>query len=194
MVRNQADYDDSQFVSDLELVDTLNFLRTELYTQVVDRCEPPRLMVDINLVVSNGLAIIPEDVYKILSVSNEVGEELSEAHFTPVGKKMNKHTYFLQGDTIRTEAQSINIKYFPIIEDIELPEEDEDNEWIDDPEIRLICPEEAVFLRAGLVSYILTKDESDPSTAMMEKINAYNRIISTFQQKNIQPYRVRKVI
>lgn len=193
MVRAQADYEDSNFVSDLELVDTLNLLRTELYTQIIDRCNPPKMVKEMTLVAVSGVVEVPEEVYKIIGVYRD-GSELSEIHYSHSStKQLSQYNYMLQGDNIISANPALDIRYYPVIAEIELPDEDENNEWLEDPEIALFCPEEVAFLRAGLVEYILSKDESDSSTAIRAKMEAYARILSTFQQASVQPHKVRKV-
>lgn len=212
MIRAQADYEDSQFISDLELVDNLNLLRTELYTQVLDQCTPMKLRREVRVLLTPptpitetqptySVAILPDDVYKIVGVYRG-GFELVELHqsYSKSLDLSSGQTFYVSGDTLilgsigNSTASYIDIRYYPTIEEVELPEVDANNEWITDPDVPLLCPEEVTFMRAGSVEYILTKDESDPTIIMRARIDAQNRIISTFKQAIVQPRRVVKAV
>jgi hypothetical protein len=193
-----TDYTDSEFITDAEMIMRLNDHRNSLYLQIYSKCDPTYFWEQVDITITDGEGDLPSDFFQAKQVRGKTGDTYfnmqprshSEANdFDNSADFYNNvpsdaYYYFKpnQGKIVVSPDNSVTevrMFYVPVPTQVSAVTDT----------INLIFHEDR-YLVASLAVDIRTKDESDYTANMQEKLQVLGEIITSYKPDKSYPKKV----
>jgi len=193
--RERADMENSEFVSDTELVSYINSSYSALYDLLVSRFEQYyTLKSEFTVAQGSNTQALPADFYKLEAVDFKIGSD-----WTTV-TKWNLMDRNRRRQLLRLDYRNINPRQYRVVgNNIEfLPEDSADGDyriWYTPRLTRLSADTDTIDAVNGWEEYIvvdaaikmLNKEESDVSALLIEKRELEERIEAMAENRDGEP-------